>query len=62
MGYSMPSELSGLISNENKYISERSLIIVSATDTLPVFGLIKNIYLVDSSIYCLEYQLYETID
>lgn len=48
--------------NGNRYISERSLIIVSATDTLLVFGLIKNIYLVDSSIYCLEYQLYETID
>ena len=47
--------------NGNKYISERSLIIVSATETLPVFALIKNIYLVDSSLYCLEYQLYETI-
>lgn len=47
--------------NGNKYISERSLIIVSATETLPVFALIKNIYLVDSSLYCFEYQLYETV-
>ncbi|XP_030579955.1 uncharacterized protein LOC115785156 isoform X1 [Archocentrus centrarchus] len=50
-----------LILNGNKYISEKSLIITSVSDTVPVFGLIKNIFVVDSSLYCFEYQLYETV-
>lgn len=50
-----------LILNGNKYISERSLIITNANETIPVFGLIKNIYVVNSSLYCFEYQLYETL-
>lgn len=49
-----------LILNGNKYICERSLIITNANETVPVFGLKKNIYVVDSSLYCFEYQLYET--
>lgn len=51
-----------LIFNSNKYVSERSLIITSANGNVPVFGLIKNIYVVDSSLFCFEYQLYETLD
>lgn len=29
---------------------------------MPEFGLVKNIYLVDSMLYCLEYQPFQTID
>lgn len=50
-----------LILNGNKFISDRSLIITKTNETVPVFGLIKNISLVDSSLYCFEYQLYETV-
>lgn len=50
-----------LILNSNKYISERSLIITNANETVPVFGLTKNIYVVDCSLYCFEYRLYETL-
>lgn len=51
-----------LIFNSNKYVSEKSLIITSANGKVPVFGLIRNIYVVDSSLFCFEYQLYETLD
>lgn len=37
-----------LILYGNKYICERSLIITNANETMPVFGLTKNIYVVDS--------------
>lgn len=47
--------------NGNKYICEKSLIITSENETVPVFGLIKNIYVIDSLLYCFEYQLYETL-
>ncbi|XP_034057976.1 uncharacterized protein LOC117536966 isoform X2 [Gymnodraco acuticeps] len=50
-----------LILNGNKYISGKSLIITNANDTVPIFGLIKNIYVIDSSLYCFEHQLYETV-
>ncbi|KAK0141790.1 hypothetical protein N1851_020546 [Merluccius polli] len=33
-----------LILNGNKYISDRSLIITNTNETVPVFGFIKNIY------------------
>lgn len=51
-----------LIFNSNKYVSEKSLIITSANGKVPVLGFIKNIYVVDSSLFCFEYQLYETLD
>lgn len=47
--------------NGNKYSSEKSLIITDANETVPVFGLIKNIYVVNSLLYCFEYQIYETL-
>lgn len=50
-----------LVFNSNKYVSEKSLIITNANGKTPVFGLIKNIYVVDSSLFCFEYQLYETV-
>lgn len=51
-----------LILNGNKYINGKSLIITDVNGTLPVFGLIKYILVVDSSLYCFEYQLYDTLD
>lgn len=39
----------------NKYISGKSMIIIDLIDTLPVFGLIKNIFLIDSSVIAYEY-------
>ncbi|XP_023254471.1 uncharacterized protein LOC111648952 [Seriola lalandi dorsalis] len=51
-----------LILNSNEYISERSLIIINANGTVPVFGLLKNIYVLkDCSLHCFEYQPYETL-
>ncbi|XP_022616414.1 uncharacterized protein LOC111232973 isoform X2 [Seriola dumerili] len=51
-----------LILNSNKYISGRSLIIINANGTVPVFGLLKNIYVLkDCSLHCFEYQPYETL-
>ncbi|XP_062863880.1 uncharacterized protein LOC134325564 [Trichomycterus rosablanca] len=50
-----------LILNGNKYISGKSLIIADVNDTLPVFGLVKDIFLVDSSFVAFEYQRYETL-
>ena len=45
----------------NKYIREQSLMITNANETVPVFGLIKNIYVIDSLLYCFEHHLYETL-
>ncbi|KAG7456398.1 hypothetical protein JOB18_008800 [Solea senegalensis] len=50
-----------LILNGNKYISQRSLIITNANETEPVFGLVKKIYVVDNSLYCFEYQIFQTL-
>lgn len=50
-----------LILNGSKYICEKSLIITNANETVPVFGLIKIINVIDSLLYCFEYQLYETL-
>ncbi|KAM7366747.1 hypothetical protein PAMP_014697 [Pampus punctatissimus] len=50
-----------LILNGNKYICDRSLIITNTNETVPVFGFIKNIYVVDSLLYCFEYQLYDIV-
>lgn len=50
------------IPNGNKYTSDRSLIITSTNETAPVFGFIKkNIYAVDSLLYCFEWQLSEIV-
>ncbi|KAL7377556.1 hypothetical protein ABVT39_001233 [Epinephelus coioides] len=50
------------ILNGNKYISGKSMIIADVDDTLPVFGLIKDIFLIDSSFVAFEYQRYETLN
>lgn len=47
--------------NGNKYSSEKSLIITDANETVPVFGLIKNIYVVNNLLYCFEYHINETL-
>ena len=53
--------LKWLILNGNKS-SHKSLIISGVNDQhLPVFGLIKDIWLVNSNLYCFESQLYDTL-
>lgn len=48
--------------NGNKYISGKSMIIIDELDNMPVFGLIKNIFVIDSSVIAFEYQRYETLN
>lgn len=50
------------ILNGNKYISGKSMIIVDVDDAFPVFGLIKDIFVIDSSYVAFEYQRYETLN
>ncbi|KAL3967359.1 claudin [Sarotherodon galilaeus] len=50
-----------LILHGNKYICDRSLILISANGLNPIFGLVKNIFIVNSVLYCFEYQVYETL-
>nr|XP_054587799.1 uncharacterized protein LOC129153069 [Nothobranchius furzeri] len=50
-----------LISHGSKYICDRSMILISANGLIPTFGLIKNIFVVNSVLYCFEYQVYETL-
>lgn len=51
-----------LVINGSKYITQKSMILVKVVNSnMPEFGLIKNIYLVDSMLYCLEYQPFQTI-
>ena len=46
----------------NKYITQKSMILAKVVnDNMPEFGLVKNIFLVDSTLYCLEYQPFQTI-
>lgn len=46
--------------NGNKYTCHKSVIVTNVIDSTPVFGLIKNIFIADSSLYCFEYQVYDT--
>ncbi|KAL3970579.1 LETM1 and EF-hand domain-containing protein 1, mitochondrial [Sarotherodon galilaeus] len=48
--------------NGNKYITGKSMIIADVDGTFPVFGLIKDIFLIDSSFIAFEYQRYETLN
>jgi hypothetical protein len=50
------------ILNGNKYISGKSMIIVDVDGAFPVFGLIKDIFVIDSSYVAFEYQRYETLN
>ncbi|KAL4008313.1 hypothetical protein ACER0C_002165 [Sarotherodon galilaeus] len=48
--------------NGNKYIRDRSLIVCAVgSSDLPIFGLVKNIYVINSSLYCFEFQQHNTI-
>ena len=50
-----------LVINGNKYITEKSMILAKVLNgNMPEFGLVKNIYLVDSRLNCLEYQPFQT--
>ena len=46
----------------NKYISKKTCIVTSSYDGLIVFGLINTIFVVDSSLFCCEYQAYDTLE
>lgn len=51
-----------LVINSNKYIIQKSVILANVVNgNIPEFGLVRNIYLVDSMLYCLEYQPFQTI-
>lgn len=51
-----------LMINGNKYITQKSMILAKVMNgNMPEFGLVKNIYLVDSSLHCLEYQPFQTM-
>ncbi len=49
-------ELSG-----NKYVRQKSVIVINVNEGVPVFGLIKDMYIVNSSLYCFECQVYNTV-
>lgn len=48
--------------NGNTYTTGKSLIITDTDNGLPIFGLINNIFIVDSVLFCCEYQVHETLD
>lgn len=51
-----------LMINGNKYTTQKSMILAKVVNgNVPEFGLVKNMYLVDSKLYCLEYQPFQTI-
>ena len=51
-----------LILNGNKYVSQKSFIVTSATDDdMPVFGLIQDIFVINSTLCCFEIQSYNTL-
>ncbi|XP_051797996.1 uncharacterized protein LOC110970637 [Acanthochromis polyacanthus] len=47
--------------NNNKYISGKTLIANAVSHNLPEFGLVQNIFVINSSLYCFELQPYTTI-
>lgn len=48
--------------NGNKYMREKSLIVSAVnSNDLPEFGLVRNIYVINSSLYCFEFQQHNTI-
>jgi len=49
-------ELSG-----NKYLRQKSVIVINVNEGDPVFVLIKDLYIVNSSLYCFECQVYNTV-
>ena len=51
-----------IILNGNKYMQEKSLIVSAVNcNDLPEFGLVRNIYIINSSLYCFEFQQHDTI-
>ncbi|XP_049331198.1 uncharacterized protein LOC125799173 [Astyanax mexicanus] len=47
--------------NGNKFVCQKSVIIINEVEGSPVFGLIKDIFIADSSLYCFECQVYDTV-
>ena len=51
-----------IILNGNKYIREKSLFLSAVnSNDLPEFALVRNIYIINLSLYCLESQQHNTI-
>lgn len=49
-------ELSG-----NKYLCQKSVTVINVNEGVPVFGPMKDMYTGDSSLYCFECQVYNTV-
>ena len=48
--------------NGNKYIREKTLLVTAVnSNDLPEFGLVSNIYVINSSLYCFELQQHTTV-
>lgn len=48
--------------NGNKYIREKTLLVTAVNSSdLPEFGLVSNIYVINSSLYCFEFQQHNTV-
>ncbi|XP_051558169.1 uncharacterized protein LOC127443496 [Myxocyprinus asiaticus] len=45
-----------IMQHGNKYTCEKTLVISNVINSTPEFGLVKNIYIVNSSVYCFECQ------
>ncbi|KAL2076343.1 hypothetical protein ACEWY4_028044 [Coilia grayii] len=51
-----------LMMNGNKYIIDKSMVFVKVVNgNMPEFGLVRNIFVVDSTLYCLEFQPFYTV-
>lgn len=51
-----------LVINGNKYITQKIMVLVRVQDdNIPEFRLVKNILIVDSKLYVLEYQPFQTV-
>lgn len=48
--------------NGNKYIREKTLLVTTVNSSdLPEFGVVSNIYVINSSLYCFEFQQRNTV-
>ena len=51
-----------IILNGNKYICDKTLIVTTVSaNNLPEFGLVRKIYVINSSLYCFEFQQQNTV-
>ena len=51
-----------VVLNGNKYLSEKSLVVATVdSNDMPVFGRVTDIFVLDSILYCFEFQRYSTV-